>query len=615
MLSEESVHELFGSFRAEYLREDIYRLFSEPAYFPHLVGDKSCVLEGGRGSGKTTVLRCLSFEGQRALGRFNSKEPAHVGIYYRVNTNVVTAFDGTDLPDLEWRRLFGHYFNLTVCSEFTSYLSSASKDGELDLATAKFISVGETLGIGPTPTLADLEMGIQTAIDRLEVYINNTGSERPTISQLQAPISRLLQVMQSLPGHQLTSFYIILDEYENLLDYQQMVVNTIIKHSGDNCYFKIGVRELGWRVRSTLNSNETLISPADYEAIRIEERLRENFADFAAHVCGARLENLSKNGGVRINSADLLQTLSSEDEAEMLGVSEKVGDFRTRLTRDETLGFDQSKLHDLELYVFYALNGESYPATVNDLASYYRGKPSAKTKFDNYVHAMLFSIAGKGSTHTKYYCGHKTFARLANTNIRFYMQLLHESVVEQLAANKTLNEKIGPKEQTAAAKRVGQSYLRELEGVTVHGGQLSRLILGFGRLFQILAANPIGTTPERNQFSIRESVGTSDAKMERQSSLLLREGIMHLALVRSRGTKLIAETDIRAWDYALHPIFSPFFTYSSRRKRKSEITDFDLVEMSRAPKLIIRKLLGDSRAHLADAELPTQMSLFDEFLN
>ena len=104
------IHDLFGSFRAEWLKDDIYRLFSEPAYFAHLLGNKSCVLMGGRGSGKTTVLRCLSYEGQEALGKQNLETPACVGVYYKINTNVVTAFDGPDLEPSDWRKLFGHFF-------------------------------------------------------------------------------------------------------------------------------------------------------------------------------------------------------------------------------------------------------------------------------------------------------------------------------------------------------------------------------------------------------------------------------------------------------------------------------------------------------------------------
>ena len=107
-----AIHDLFGSFRAEWLRNDIYRLFSEPTYFPHLVGNKSCVLVGGRGSGKTTVLKCLSYEGQYELGKQDWALPKHVGVYYRVNTNYrdCIRWSGIGRPRLE--KNFWTFFEL-----------------------------------------------------------------------------------------------------------------------------------------------------------------------------------------------------------------------------------------------------------------------------------------------------------------------------------------------------------------------------------------------------------------------------------------------------------------------------------------------------------------------
>lgn len=183
----------------------------------------------------------------------------------------------------------------------------------------------------------------------------------------------------------------------------------------------------------------------------------------------------------------------------------------------------------------------------------------------------------------------------------------------KFASQKDLSQPIDFRDQTLAARRVGLNYLRELEGATARGSYLSKLILGFGRLFQIFAENPIGGAPERNQFHIRDTADIAPNDQQEESAKLLTEAIMHLALVRSPGTKLAAETDTRAWDYAPHPIFSPYFNYSSRRKKKISVSDLDLIAMSKSPQPTIKKLLGQERQHLASSELPPQMSMFDEF--
>jgi hypothetical protein len=43
------LNESFGSYKAEWLRNQIFELFAEPSYFPALQDNRPCVLEGGRG--------------------------------------------------------------------------------------------------------------------------------------------------------------------------------------------------------------------------------------------------------------------------------------------------------------------------------------------------------------------------------------------------------------------------------------------------------------------------------------------------------------------------------------------------------------------------------------
>lgn len=614
----DELYDLFGSFRAEWLRDDIFKFFSKPAYFAHLHGDKSCVLMGGRGSGKTTVLRCLSYEGQDALREYNSDSPSYVGIYHKVNTNIVTAFEGPELNKKEWQQLFGHFFNLTICSEMAKYAVWYANNFKMfDISNLSLKEISTTLGFEKAKSLLDLSEKISESISNLEIYINNIRGDKPTISQLQSPITKFLKILKEIPGHSNTSFYIILDEYENLLDFQQRIVNTLIKHSEDNCYFKIGVRELGWREDKTLNESELLISPADYELIHIEERIDVEFSNFAKTVCKNRLESKVEAIGSILDLDSLLPDMTTLDESIELGVRKRSSEIRDKIKKNRGVDITVNSQHDYILYVFYTLNGGSIDKTISDVRDYANRKKSVMGKYHNYSHALLFSIADKKSKITKYYCGHKTFARISNKNIRFYMQLVHESIIQQtISSKKTLRDPIDCGDQTIAAQRVGYNYLRALEGVTARGAHLSKLVLGFGRFFQLLAADPVGKSPECNQFYLKESKNImskerNEAKSNEVASIL-RDAIMHLAFIRSLGTKPEVASDIREWDYALHPIFSPFFVFSSRKKRKTPVTDDQLLDMLRNHKITINSLLGLNQ-HLADTDLPPQMRMFNEF--
>ena len=135
-------------------------------------------------------------------------------------------------------------------------------------------------------------------------------------------------------------FYLLIDEYENLLDGQQQIMNTLLKHVPECYTFKIGVRELGWRVKYTLNKLELLNDPADYSLINITEQFSTNdrnndFAAFALNVCNKRINELfdgeANEGHFSIEKS--LPGMSIEEESELLKV--KYSDF-SQITRSTT---------------------------------------------------------------------------------------------------------------------------------------------------------------------------------------------------------------------------------------------------------------------------------------
>jgi Cdc6-like AAA superfamily ATPase len=242
---------LFGDYKAEWLRGRIFDLFTQPAYFPELETQGPCILVGGRGTGKTTVLGSLSYEGRFALSGMNAQAIRtwpYLGFYYRIDTNRVTAFRGPELRQDTWTKLFSHYFNMVLCGQVLHFLKWYSEklpnEPSLSAAACRRVAIGLHLtGAESVSTLLD---NLDDSRLRFEAYLNNLHQDRlPPLSLHGAPIDELINGVNTLPQFKDKYFFFLLDEYENLLDDQQVVVNTLIKHSGANYSFKIGVRELG----------------------------------------------------------------------------------------------------------------------------------------------------------------------------------------------------------------------------------------------------------------------------------------------------------------------------------------------------------------------------------
>ncbi|WP_146208102.1 hypothetical protein [Azospirillum sp. TSH64] len=617
----EKLSDLFGSYKAEWLRESIFELFTVPAYFPELTTARPCVLIGGRGTGKTTVLRMLSYEGQFALHK--EKIPVsdwrYIGMYYRVNTNRVTAFSGDKLPESEWRRLFGHYINLILCGLGTKMLKwyRSAEPGREVLPAEICQEICESLCLPNADSEDELDRVISKAKSSFEAYLNNIGQcEAPRLSMQGAPVDLLFESLGKLSCFKNKLFFFLMDEYENFLDDQQRTVNTLIKHAGAHYTFKIGVRELGWRIRITHNQNEVLNSPADYVRVAISERLDDDmFGRFAQEVCNARIRMLKADFPEMLGDVfNLLPGMSDEEEARLLGVKSMVADLRDQI---KNLSTERRKnledLDDLRLYFCaYWARGQnrSISMILNEMAE----NPGAwERRFQEYKYASLFTIRPRTTGITKYYCGWPVFVSLSGKNIRYLLELIDHSLLLHLRDGRAISEPVSFKNQTVAAQNVGRKNLSELEGLSTHGGQLTKLLLGLGRVFGVMAADSAGHAPEVNQFKLGRRIWAGEAygnevELKRIDDLLA-SAVMHLACQSFPGTKRKDVGDTREKAYQLHPIFSPYFVYSHKKGRDIVLEVGDIAGLIDAPKSTIRRILGkNNRADQRD--IPEQLRLF-----
>lgn len=610
------LNNVLGLYKAEWLNGNLFTLFNEPAYFDQLKTRRPCVLIGGRGTGKTTVLRGLSYQGQLELeGAQPVEEWPYYGLYYRVNTNRVTAFRGSGISEDKWSSYFGHYINLSFCQlllEFAVWYELQTGE-TIQIAKREYRKIAATLSIENIFSISELSEEIELLILEFEASVNTISDDPPAkISALGAPLDAVAQALASTEQLLGKQFFFLIDEFENFEDYQQRVLNTIIKHANTNYTFKIGVRELGWRQRATLNEHEQLTSPADYARISIAEWLNDDrFPVFAAVVIKNRLASAHEGVGSEMEPQKLLPALSELQEAELLLDKDPiVAELLDRLKNSlSDLEFENAlKIKHGHLYFLnYMSEIAASEGFVKNVRSWLSDPKAWQSKLDNHFYASLFSIRKGKRGIRKYYCGWDVFVSLANGNIRYLLELVHAAFLRHVE-NENESELGGPisvRSQTEAAEAVGRKNLSELEGLSVDGGKLTKLVLGLGRVFQVMAATPKGHAPEVNQFHVTYNV-------DEQVRRYLDQGVMHLALVRSPGTKATSDSDTQEYDYRLHPIFAPLFVFSHRKKRKFAIPAPQLVGLVEQPRKTIRDVLAKSD-RTDEENLPDQLQLFGGF--
>ena len=577
--------ELFGSYKAEWLRGKIFDFFATPAYFGMFKDNRPCILQGARGTGKTTVLRGLSYQGQYALLNKNMEQfdqNEFIGLYYRVNTNHVHAFQGRGILDSDWSRIFAHYFNLLFCWEISKFLQwhQAKSGSDEVLPTQACNLIATSLLIDKT--ICSFEMlcnELESAMYEFQSNVNNIKDiEIPRLSMLGDPIKLFVEQALTLKQFKGKMFYLLIDEYENLLDSQQQSINTLLKHVPESYTFKIGVREMGWRVKFTQNKEELLNDPADYTLINISEEFssrdkRNSFASFAKDVCDRRISELFEGEnadlGKSLSIDDALQGISIEKESELLKIT--TSDYYQHFTEFEQKSCRKLDIHPLYKF-FLAYWADIHHKSLEEIVyDYELNMRKWNVRYENYKYGLLFKIRrGRGATGIqKYYAGWNTYVKLANGNIRYLMELVYKAYYLYLQNDGDITKPIPPNLQTKAAQDVGWKNLTELEGTWNKGVQITKLVQALGSLFAKIAVYRGKLAPELVQFDI-------DGEIKPQTKEIIDASLMNLALIRMSMNKMSGK-EIKTYQYSLHPIFAPYFQFSFRRKRKLSLTDEDIM--------------------------------------
>ena len=612
--------DLFGDYRAEWPPQHFADHFVRPAYFAKLESARPCFLFGGRGTGKTTALRSLRFDA--AHTRLSLDDPPgrtvenlpYIGLYLRMDKNQVLTFEGPDLQPREWGKLFTHYFNLLACREFCSLLCWVARQWpDLALPSADSIaSLARSAALTSHPDSVDaLLAALDNGLIDVELYANNPRRmQAPLMSAPHRPVRAFAEAVSSLPWGCDRLLFCCLDEYENLLTDQQSILNTYIKHSTAPLSYKVGVRSNGLTSRATLDGDDPLKTPDDYLEIEIADEGFELFAERVAELRLSRAADVDQR--VPRALAEFLPSLTLDEEAELLGVrrvSERaLLDLRAHADAELTAFVAAQTPLRIALLAYWR---DAHPGmSLTGLADDWRAHPDAwATRYGNYAHSVLFWLSNgrKGAHIRKYYSGVSTLLAMSSGNIRYFMELVDRGIAHELSHTgfQRVPIAITPRSQTMAARLVGQKRLDQLEGVSVHGVRLKRLVLGIGRVF-FERTRTAGTAPEQNAFTVTGSPDEAE-----QIVKLITDGIGHLAFESFSRSKRTSVNEPSDYEYRIHPIFSAMFEISHRKKRRIAFDAGALLELITNPGNGIHKLLGEAVA--ADDELPEQLGLFAAF--
>ncbi len=594
--------------RAEEYGFDLWNEFVIPPYYPQLElmkSEKPQIIEGGRGSGKTMLIRYLCHATQFSPKRKNisAKDYKRIGIYWKMDVQFSKLMSMRGAEDSLWLDAFVNMGVLVLTKEII--------DSLYNIKNTNILAEREINNIDFS-ALKDFDSLIPTELDLLRIYINSQYNKFQSwvsnYKKIEQPIfypkyflDCIIATIKDQVSILRDSFYsVYIDEYENLIATHKRIINTWVKHSQSPIIFNIAMKHNSLDITETL-SEEHIVEIHDYRLIDIERLLKEYFSIFASEIFLLKVHNhlvevfdstdhlfdtSQEMLSMRLTDeykdfitdkiSNIFPRISSREIAHRMVTDEKIRNKLQAFVENDLIRLGQSQYIQqcidamcvpesfVILHALFSRSSVDVQDIVEQLKAYLQGNES---KFKEWIHnnlvGCILNIYGKMNRLCPLYSGYDTFLTMSKDNIRHFLELCYTSLSHSDNFEKKV---VDIKDQMTAVKYVSDNMLNEIKQLGASGNILYVFAYRLGNLFEEFRKRDSQSEPEQNQFSIR-------GELTKECSMILNELVKWSVLYKSKLTK---QKNVESGsEYQLNPIYSAYFTISYRKKRRIELSAND----------------------------------------
>lgn len=291
-------------------------------------------LIGGKGCGKTHILRYFSFPLQKIKYNNNIddllQKDKYIGLYSVFHGLNSSRFFGKGITDDEWYSVFEYYFELYICDNLLhtikEILELLNVGGEIEESLVQsilsiFSNYNEIRNVTTFAAIIELICDLRRKID-LEVL--NAAFTRKLnyedVKILFSPGDLLFGipncVSSCLENFKDVKFIYIFDEYEKLYEWQKKFVNTLVWDKKKPVTFWIGARRYGYTTRET-QSGQEMKTGSEFQGVDLDFLIRSNedlYKQFAEKLYLNRLQKYYEYKGLKVNVEELKNSFSCKFE-------------------------------------------------------------------------------------------------------------------------------------------------------------------------------------------------------------------------------------------------------------------------------------------------------------
>ena len=614
----------FDVLRAEDLGEDLYEFYAPLENLIRKVsgvdikGSRSSFLIGGRGTGKTMVLKFLSLDMQlkdyikrelktnKTINDLSKEEilsflktTNFIGLYLHFRSTEYDSITG------EVKSLFGPYLSIKISESFIRCLEIFKQSGlvsenEEKLLVTYFLKCINNSS-SAVKTFSELINHIREVIlSEFELIFEKSAyySLEDIKKEHVIPSVISAKLIYSFPQYTFStlkyldrkSLFIMLDELEFLDDYQLSYIGKLIKDSDETpVIFKIGSRNMP-PVIPVGSSDQVLQETDDFRRIDITDSLN------AAH--GGK-----KTDYINLIRSILNKRLEKSEYFKSLGIDDVTQLFPPTLIENEALLLVKGRDIHWDLFRNYLKNEEAreqdeikkiidflqYPQNPLveklNMLLYYRGfqPEEIKNLYLRYLENkskmyrelykknslnLLFQLCSDYKSEKKY-VGIDVFTHLSSGVIRNAIELCNSSL------NTAYNYGYTPKKdhpidvefQDRGVKNYSKLQFDRMQRIKKGAGMnVQELIKEIGSIFRRIHLDRYLVEPEPTHFEINYS------ELRDNSKEIFDAAIDYSCLQEKKPMEPKNKYDIKNRDFILNRIFAPWFKISYRVRGRTFIT-------------------------------------------
>lgn len=611
------------------------------------------VLQGLRGTGKTMILKYCSYSvlKERAKNSRNGsilstvKREKSVGFYFRCDDSFINTFTNvfSTQPRVTWAGFFEHYLELQFCRHLTTVVrdivfeSVNPKDTE-QLILACINSQISSILRCTFCSIKDIDDYLDNEIHYIDHFKNDAiFSDEPfspsillKLFTISEPIINSL--CASVPGLNDTLFLILIDEFENLGEDIQKLINTAIKFSRKRISFRVGRRSEGIATTATVNDREYLRNGHDYYLAEIQKQLslkkqkdffrsiadkrlsltsdivnengiigilgdKENLDNECLSICKGKTEHLSiilsENSALRID-VDLKRAVIDIIHTPDNPIAETINALWVIRSKDDPI--DAAKKAHSAMEDFFAKND-------NDNSRKYKNDYENKYR---YAITVLISSLYK---RKKMYYGFNAIVHLSDGNTRTFINICRAIINDALFYERDsfqANNTISSEAQNRAICNYSSQEFNDVCSIIKYGNNIRSLILNIGNVMTEYHRDKRARYPETTQFVFNKL-----ALDKHERDVIDVAESWSMIIRRSRTQRVSAGIDRKGDIYYINRAFCPIFGISYRVRGGVNV-QFSAEEMqSMMISLSTPKKLSHQEKNKRSSDFDGQLSLFD----